>query len=114
MANNENGFRDRLRDFVAGHPDGWSHGEWLGLLAELSDDGVDTHDPDGIGLTLEYERVLLVLESLSVKGLGPKRREALADRFGTLWNLSHASVDELETLPSFHKGLAEKVHQALR
>lgn len=113
MANEHNGFRQHLRAFVAGHGEGWSHHDWLGLLAELSDAGVDTSDPDGIGAALEEERVLAFLEGLNLKGLGPKRREALVARFGRLWDLRHASVDDIAGLPSFHKGLAQAIHEAL-
>jgi excinuclease UvrABC nuclease subunit len=114
MAWDEKELKTRTRDFVGRHPHGWSHDQWLGLLAELRDAGVDTHDHEAIGAALEHERLLVVLESAGVKGLGPKRREALAARFGRLWDLRHASVEEIAALPSFHRGLAEAVHQSLR
>ncbi len=100
-----------MRDFVSRHPDGWSHDEWLGLLAELGEAGVDTNDHETIGAALEHERLLVVLERASVKGLGPKRREAVAGRFGRLWDLKHASVEDIAALPSFHVGLAEALHR---
>jgi len=114
MAWDDKKFRERARDFVARHPGGWSHDEWLGLLAELRDAGLEAQDHGAIGAALEHERLLIVLEDVGVKGLGPKRREALAGRFGRLWDLKHASVDEIAALPSFHRGLAEAVHVALR
>jgi hypothetical protein len=114
MTNGDKEFDGRLREFVSRHPDGWSHAEWEGLLAELRDAGIDTGDPQTIGTALEYERLLVVLERTPVKGLGPKRREALADRFGRLWDLRRASVDEIAELPSFHRGLAAALHEALR
>jgi len=113
MNNSENGFTDLLRNFVDRHPEGWSHHDWLELLAELSDRGVDTHEPGRIGSHLEHQRVLAVLERASVKGLGPKRRAMVADHFGRLWDLRHASVDDIAALPSFHRGLAEALHEAL-
>ncbi|HKJ01152.1 MAG TPA: hypothetical protein VJ997_01820 [Longimicrobiales bacterium] len=113
MANQRNGFRNQLRTFVQAHPGGWNHHDWLVLLAELTDAGVDTSDPDGIGAELEHERILAVLESAGVKGLGPKRREALADRFGRLHDLCRASTEEIAELPSFHPGIAAAVHNAL-
>lgn len=113
MANQRNGFRERLRAFVTEHPGGWNHHDWLGLLAELTDAGVDTSDPDRIGAELEHERILTVLEAVDVKGLGPKRREALADRFQRLNVLRSASAEEIAELPSFHAGLAAAVHDAL-
>ena len=84
MANQRNGFREQLRAFVQTHPSGWNHHDWLALLAELTDAGVDTSDPDRIGAELEHERILAVLESVDLKGLGPKRRQALADHARTL------------------------------
>ena len=113
MANQRNGFRDQLRTFVQAHPGGWNHHDWLALLAALTDAGVDTSEPDRIGLELEHERILTVLETVDIKGLGPKRREALADRFGRLLDLCHASPEEIAELPSFHMGLAAAVHDAL-
>lgn len=114
MANDINGFRARLRDFVTGHEQGWNHHEWLELLGQLTDAGVDTTDPEAVGLALEQERVLAFLEGLGLKGLGPKRREALAARFGRLWDLRHATVEELGSVPTFHPALAEALHEALR
>jgi len=114
MASVHNGFREQLRDFVAGHRQGWSHHDWLELLAQLTDAGVDTSDPDAIGIALEQERVLAYLEALDVKGLGPKRREAVAARFPRMWDLTHASVEALEEIPSLHGGLAKALHAALR
>ena len=114
MANDTNGLRTQLRAFVDGHPHGWNHHEWLELLAELTDSGVDTTDPDLIGAVLERERILACLEGLDLKGLGPKRREALAAYFGRLWDLKHASADDIAQLPSFHPGLAKAIHKALR
>ena len=113
MANQRNGFRDQLRTFVQAHPGGWNHHDWLELLAELTDAGLDTSDPDRIGAELEHERILTVLETVDVKGLGPKRREALADRFGRLHDLRDASAEEIAELPSFHQGLAAAVRSAL-
>ncbi len=114
MANDTNGLRTQLRAFVDAHPHGWNHHEWLGLLAELTDSGVDTTDPDLIGALLEQERILACLEGLDLKGLGPKRREALAAHFGRLWDLKHASADDIARLPSFHPALAKALHKALR
>lgn len=114
MAMNDNELEQRVRGFVARYPEGWGHAEWLGLLAELRDAGVDTHDPDVIGAALEHERLLAILARMSVKGLGPKRREAIAGRFQRLWELKHASVEDIAELPSFHRNLAEALHDALR
>jgi enoyl-CoA hydratase/carnithine racemase len=114
MAADFNGLRARLRDFLAAHEQGWNHHEWLELLGQLTDAGVDTTDPDAIGVILEQERVAAFLAGLDVKGLGPRRREAVAERFGRLWDLRHATVEELAGIPTFHQGLAEALHEAIR
>jgi len=114
MTSEHNGFREQLRGFVTGHREGWTHHDWLELLAQLTDAGVDTSNPDAIGTALEQERVLAYLEALDVKGLGPRRREAVAERFPRLWDLKHASVDALTEIPTFHRGLAKALHNALR
>jgi excinuclease ABC subunit C len=113
MATDENGFLGCLKDFVSAHERGWNHHEWLGLLAELTDAGYDTSDPDHIGMALERERVKRLLEGTAVKGLGPRRRDAVAERVGTVWNLQHASVDDLTGIKGFHRPLAEALHAAL-
>lgn len=113
MRDSGNGMRETLRSFVADHPEGWGHGHWEDLLHRLSEDGIDTAQPDQIGLELERERIRLVLEDSGIRGLGPKRREAVAERFGSLWHLRHASVEELSERSEIPKGLAEKLHAAL-
>lgn len=114
MATGESGFMGSLKEFVDTHRTGWSHHEWLGLLGELTDAGHDTSDPDHIGMALERERVKLLLEEAMVRGVGPKRREAVARHFATVWNLQHASVEDLAEVPGFHRGLAEALHESLR
>jgi hypothetical protein len=114
MTLQDDGITRSLRDFVARHPAGWSHREWLGLLEDLGRAGTDTSDPDRIGAQLERERLKAVLEGMSLKGLGPKRRDILADRFGTLWALKQASLDEVAGLPSFHRSLAKAIEEGLR
>jgi Helix-hairpin-helix domain len=114
MATDENGFRGRLKDFVVAHGEGWNHHEWLAFLTDLTDSGFDTSDPDRIGAALERERVSALLREAPVKGFGPKRRDAVADRFATVWSLRHASVDDLAEVPGVPRGLAEALHAALR
>jgi len=113
MKDRGNGMRETLRGFVADHPEGWSHGHWQDLLHHLSEDGFDTGQPDQIGLELERERVRAVLEGAGIRGLGPKRREAVAARFGSLWHLRHASVEDLSEGSDLPTSLAEKLHAAL-
>jgi len=104
----------QLRAFVQNHPHGWSHDEWLGLLYHLSEDGIDTRDEGHIGLALERERLLHTLGNLGIKGLGPKRREALADRFGSLWTLMEASPEEIAGVPGIQRSLAEQLADVLQ
>ncbi len=55
------------------------------------------------------------LESLldSIKGIGPRRKEELLKRFGSLEGLRQASLEELLSLPSLPKGTAERLYKAL-
>jgi hypothetical protein len=103
----------QIRAFVEAHPEGWGHEEWLGLLAELGAAGVDVSDPDAIGATLEHERLAARLSGLDVKGLGPKRIEALADRYRTLWILRHASAEDVASIKTVPTDVAERVVEAL-
>jgi len=99
--------KKQLKAFVERHPDGWSHEDWMGLLAELEQSGTDVSDAALVGLELEKTRLAWELGRRSVKGLGPKRREALVGRFQTLWELKQASVDELAETPTITRDLAE-------
>lgn len=103
----------RLQAFVETHPAGWTHEEWLELLADLSMTGVDVSEPHEIGEELERTRLTWELRRRGVQGLGPKRVEALGKRFGSLWSLRGASVDEVAGVPSMNRALAEKVVSAL-
>lgn len=103
-----------LRAFLSDHPNGWSHDEWLGLLFHLSESGIDTSDEDHIGLALERERLHRTLENLDIKGLGPKRREAIASQFGTLWNLMSASEDDVAAVPGLTRSLAHQISDVLQ
>ncbi len=102
-----------LKDFVGGHIHGWSHGDWDRLLSDLAAEGHDVSDRDLVGLRLERAHILATLERLELKGVGVKRRERLADHFPTLWALRHATVEDLAAVPTFHRGLAETLHEAL-
>jgi hypothetical protein len=100
-----------LRDFASARPSGWGHDDWLGFLDHLRSRGHDTSDDQEVGRQLEAERLAVVLER--VDGLGPKRVQALVSRFGTLWSLREAGVDEL-TRAGLPRAQAEKVSQAVR
>jgi ERCC4-type nuclease len=103
----------QLKHFVEEHPEGWNHEEWLSLLADLEQDGVDVSERDEIGAQLERTRVTWELQRRAVPGLGPKRAEAIAKRFGSLRQLRSASPDEVARVPSMNRQLAEKVISAL-
>jgi hypothetical protein len=103
----------RLHEFVESHPEGWNHEEWLGLIADLGEAGVDVSEPHEIGTELERKRLTLELQRRGVPGLGPKRCEAIAKRFGTLWHFRSASVEDIAKVPSMNRALAEKVRSAL-
>jgi excinuclease UvrABC nuclease subunit len=45
--------------------------------------------------------------------MGPRRIQAVVDRYETVWSAHHAGVDELATLAGMNRSLAEKVRQAL-
>ncbi|MEX2466193.1 MAG: helix-hairpin-helix domain-containing protein [Gemmatimonadota bacterium] len=106
---------EALRAFVSRHPDGWHHGDWERLVGELRGRGLL---PDGqedlLGKELERERVRQILESLEVPGLGPKRREAVAEAFGHVWKLRNASVEDVVSLPTISRRIAADLVAALR
>ncbi|MFO8034507.1 MAG: excinuclease ABC subunit UvrC [Candidatus Bipolaricaulota bacterium] len=67
---------------------------------------------------VDYHRSLRgrrALESLldGVKGVGPRRKEALLKRFGSLEGLRQASLEELLSIPGLPKGTAEQLYKAL-
>jgi hypothetical protein len=101
-----------LRAFAQARPGGWNHEEWVGFLADLSARGHDVSDSGGIGSRLEQERLSLVLGS--VQGLGPKRAQALADRFRSLYALRHAGPDEIGAVAGMTRPLAQRVAEELR
>jgi len=103
--------RIELADFVQAHPEGWGHEDWNSLLDELRRRGFNVDDSDSIGLALEKERVRRRLSE--VTGLGPKRLDALTDRFPRLWDLENASVDELASIPTIPRSVAQTLHEAL-
>ena len=114
MARQSESLRQMLRKFVTDHPHGWDHHAWERLLGDLRGAGLKAGEPTELGLELERMRVLLLLEGLPVKGLGPKRREAVATLFPHVWDLQKATTDELLQLPSFTRKIAEDVLAAIR
>ena len=104
----------QIHAFIESHPNGWSHAEWLGLLAELGSNGVDVSDSDAIGAELEKERLAWELRRRAVPGLGPKRIDAVVSRFGSLWSLRQAGAEELAAIKTIPGSLAEQVVAAVR
>ncbi|HXY68524.1 MAG TPA: helix-hairpin-helix domain-containing protein, partial [Gemmatimonadales bacterium] len=51
----------------------------------------------------------LTSELLAVPGIGPSRRRALLERFGSLAGVRSASLDELAAVPGVSRGLAERL-----
>jgi len=100
-----------LRTFAAGRPDGWTHDEWLGLLAQLTERGYDTSNPDSIGLHLERERIVLWVSEL--RGVGPRRANAIADAYASLWQLSHAGPVEIAERARIPYFLAQAIAASL-
>ncbi len=81
-----------LRAFAIARPGGWNHEDWLGFLDFLREKGHDLSAPEEIGSRLERERLGVVLSG--IQGIGPKRVDALVNRFNTLYSARHASVEE--------------------
>lgn len=104
--------REDLREFASARPSGWGHEDWLAFLDTLRERGHDTADADRIGRLLERERLATVLST--VPGLGPKRVEALVERFETLWSMRRAGIDEVASVPGIPRSLAERVVEELR
>ncbi|MCL0049418.1 helix-hairpin-helix domain-containing protein [Dehalococcoidia bacterium] len=55
----------------------------------------------------------LTSELDKIPGIGPKRRQALLKRFGTLREIMSASLDELASVPGMTRSLAAKVKDRL-
>ncbi len=102
-----------LRAFVAEHPQGWTHDDWLQLLRTLDAQGADVSDPEQVGYDLERRRLEVVLHDRKLKGLGPRRIDAIVERFGTLWNVSHAIAADFADIPTIPSGLAGDLEREL-
>lgn len=96
-----------LRDFASGRPQGWSHDDWLSFLESLGSRGHDITDREAIGLALEKERLDIALGR--VKGVGPQKRQALVEKYGNVWNLRNADVDEIASVASVSRNVAERI-----
>lgn len=51
---------------------------------------------------------------LSIPGIGPERRKALLQSFGSLAGVRAASISDIAALPGFSEVLAERIHAAVR
>ena len=102
-----------IKEFVQAHAHGWDHEAWVGFLDHLRGLGQDVSDPDRIGLELEGERLRSTLREAGVKGLGPKRIEAIAVEFGTLHNLKVADGAEIAARSRVPSQLAHEVAERL-
>lgn len=100
-----------LRQFVAEHPHGWGHNEWLALLHHLQERGHGIDNVEQIGGHLERERLSTVLQQ--VPGVGPQRIKSIAERYGSVWNLRHANVDELAESAKIPRSLAQRIKEQL-
>jgi excinuclease ABC subunit C len=105
----ESNLRADLREFASARPGGWNHDDWVGFLDHLRGRGHDVSDSDSVGVSLERERLAVHLEQ--IPGMGPRRVDALVNRYHTLYSLSHAGVDELAEVPGMNRALAERVRQ---
>jgi excinuclease ABC subunit C len=62
---------------------------------------------------LRHGRRTITSELLGIPGVGPSRRTALLERFGSLAGVRSASVAEIASVPGFSTTLAARVHAAL-
>ena len=104
---------EHLQAFVADHAQGWSHYEWLELLGTLEAQGIEVKDPEAIGADLERTRLATVLSDRKIKGLGPRRVDAIVEHFGTLWNVNHASAEDFAAIRTIPQALAEELENTL-
>lgn len=103
--------REDLRQFVSENPEGWGHEQWQGLLGRLGERGHDTSNPDQIGMQLERERLHSRLQGM--EGVSAQRARSIADRFGTMYSLRHADVDEIVRETKVSRDVAERIKSQL-
>lgn len=101
-----------LRAFAIARPAGWNHDDWMAFLGHLAERGHDVSDHGTIGIRLERERLAVALQG--IEGLGPKRIDALVQRFQTLWSMRQADAGAVAGVAGMTRPLAERVVQQLR
>jgi hypothetical protein len=111
ISDNRPDVRRHLRQFVTEHPAGWGHDDWLALLGRLQAEGHEVHDPDAIGVALERERLSAILGG--IQGMGAQRIRSLSERYGSLWNLRQAGVEDLATSSRLPRAIAERIQSAI-
>jgi excinuclease ABC subunit C len=67
---------------------------------------------------IDYHRRLrnrLIRESAldEIPGIGPARKAALLKRFGSVYRLARASIDDIQTVPGVDRVLAEAIRRAV-
>ena len=100
-----------LRQFVSDNPNGWGHSQWEGLLAQLGQRGHDTSNANQIGMQLERERLSSRLQG--IEGVSPQKARSIVDRYGALYNLRGADVDEIAREAKVSRDVAERIKQRL-
>ena len=103
--------RKALRDFASARPQGWNHEDWLAFLEDLERRGHNISDREAIGVALEQERLLMALGQ--VRGIGPRKRQAIAENYGNLWQLQHADPEEISSIGSISLKDAERIRAEL-
>lgn len=104
-----NGMSTDIQAFVRDNMEGWNHDEWMGFIQHLGESGYDVSDQDGIGLTLEQERLRSLLRNWGVKGLGPKRIEALTYAYASLENMKGTDGPGIAERTGLPKQVAKEV-----
>ncbi len=100
-----------LREFASARPQGWNHEDWLAFLEDLQSRGHNISDREAIGVALERERLLMALGQ--VRGIGPLKRQAIAEHYNNLWELRHADPNEISTVGSISLVDAERIKSEL-
>lgn len=83
----------------------------LQLLQRIRD---EVHRFAVSGHRIKRSRSIIRSKLENIPGIGPSRRKALLNYFGSTENIMKASVEQLEEVSSINRDLAEKVYRALR